>query len=82
MLPKSNIKVVALGTDIINKEFVSKCVSKNAIFISRIHKKKGIDRVFLVPESSKYKVYGEKDCGVALNKNKYLMFQNKLIKFS
>ena len=43
MLPKSNIKVVALGTDIINKEFVSKCVSKNAIFISRIHKKKGID---------------------------------------
>jgi len=43
LLPKSKIKVVTLGTIIIKKEFVSKCDSKNAIFLSRIHKKKGLD---------------------------------------
>jgi len=43
LLPKSNIKVIALGTNVIKKEFVSKCDSKNAIFLSRIHKKKGLD---------------------------------------
>ena len=43
LLPKSNIKVIALGTSVIKKELVSKCDSKNAIFLSRIHKKKGLD---------------------------------------
>lgn len=36
------------------------------------------NKIYVIPESNKYKVYGENDCGVELDKENYLKSQKKL----
>ena len=42
-VPTAAVEVIGLGADLVKEKDVSKCNSKTAIFLSRIHKKKGID---------------------------------------
>jgi len=43
--------------------------------------KDGVAEIYLVPESSKFKAYGYNDCGVVINKDKYLESQVALQQF-
>jgi len=42
-VPTTVVEVIGLGANIVEEKDVSQCDSKTAIFLSRIHKKKGID---------------------------------------
>ena len=42
-VPTAAIEVIGLGANLVDEKDVSQCNSKTAIFLSRIHKKKGID---------------------------------------
>lgn len=51
------------------------------IFLDKIcehYKRKKEKYVYIVPESTKYKVYGEDDCGVEINKDEYIKSQMEL----
>lgn len=51
-------------------------------YISDYYKNKGVEKIYLVPESTKYKKYGQNDnCGVEIDKDKYLDSQKSLHKF-
>jgi len=49
--------------------------------ITDYYLKENIKKVYLVPESNKYKMYGYNDCGVEIDKERYLESQRSLHEF-
>jgi len=49
--------------------------------ICEYYKKRNIDKIYIVPESNKFKIYGNGDCGVEVEKEKYLKSQLKLLEY-
>ena len=64
----SNPKYRGVGTLLLSK-------------ICNYYKEIGIKNIYLVPESSKFKIYGNNDCGVEVEKEKYLTSQKELAKY-
>ena len=49
--------------------------------IEDYYSKEGQNRIYIAPESNRYKIYGKNDCGVEIEKEKYLKSQKKLHKY-